>query len=125
MPPGFVKLYTRAHMHKGTWRAPTCIRVHGEGTCIRVQVWVLKDIRFGRDGNYDPTQLPDILITDELHRRRSEAAEAATAHAAVADHARLPPGAANGGSAKADPNSPEQLLLTWGVISGIVLGSRS
>lgn len=76
-------------------------------------MWKLVDVRFGTDGVYNPQALTKILITDELHRRRSVTAEEKTLKAMIDKP--IPPAAANRGRRNADPNSPEEILLNEGV----------
>ena len=57
--------------------------------------------------------LQRLLITDEKHRIRSEAAEADSRNALAAHP--LPADARGGGRVCADPNSKEEILLTRGM----------
>lgn len=72
-------------------------------------------IRFGVDGEPDQAALERVVITDEKHRIRSQAAEE-DSQTALAAHP-IPVDARGGGALGADPNSREQILLSRGVCS--------
>lgn len=77
-----------------------------------LQEWETVDVQFGRNGQYDPASIAPIIVTDQVHRLRSDAAEDATRRATEARP--LPARASNGGRPTADPNSKEELLLSKG-----------
>lgn len=77
-----------------------------------MQKWKLITFQYGRRGKYDPDAATPLLVTDDLHRIRSDLAEDATRRAAAAHP--LPAEAANGGRHGADQNSKDEILLTRG-----------
>ena len=68
-----------------------------------LQKWKLITFQYGRRGKYDPDAATPLLVTDDLHRIRSDLAEDATRRAAAAHP--LPAEAANGGRHGADQNT--------------------
>ena len=78
-----------------------------------MQDWALSEVQFGVGGKYDQAALSRILITDDLHRLRSQLADDITADSVV--QFPLPPAAAEGGLLEADLQTSEQRKLTAGM----------
>lgn len=77
-----------------------------------MQKWVAEEMRFGSKGEPDLAALRCVLVTDDMHRLRSQSAELES-DAALVKHP-LPAAAQRGGALTANPNSKEQILLTRG-----------
>ena len=63
----------------------------------------------------DSSKLTQLMMTEDKHRLRSEAAEEVTEKAAAVDP--LPVGARNGGNKAADPNSMQERILSESAVT--------